>query len=148
MSIGGWWKTRRKREAALRAAFVKLLLKEPVKKVKFYKGNRSISLEFCDVRVRYPIRVQREVYVGHWGRRTGIRIDRAMLGRGMSKSFRALAVHEAIERMLVERYGLPVDREAHDVATAKERQYMRRVGGSWKRHQDAVYRVWKKRGGH
>ncbi|MFH1623340.1 MAG: hypothetical protein ABIA12_02370 [Candidatus Aenigmatarchaeota archaeon] len=101
---------RSKREQALRAAFVKVLMGTPVKGVKFSKDNRSISLSFSGERVRYAIRVQREVYVGHWGRSTGIHIDSAMLSKGRGRSFRALVVHEAIEKFLVEKYGLSADR--------------------------------------
>jgi len=139
---------RKRREEALRAAFVKVLMRSPVKDVRFSEGNRRISLSFAGERAAYAIRVQREVYVGHWGRKSGIHIDRAMLSKGRSKSFKALAVHEAVEKFLVERYGLREDEEAHVVATAKERQYLERAGGDWNAHQASVYRLWAKLDGH
>jgi len=139
---------RKRREEALRAAFVKVLMKSPVKDVRFSEGNRRVSLTFAGERAAHAIRVQREVYVGHWGRKSGIHIDRAMLSKGRSKSFKALAVHETVERLLVERYGLREDEEAHVVATAKERQYLERAGGDWNAHQASVYRLWAKLDGH
>jgi len=151
MSIGSWWRNRRKRKQALRAAFVKFLVKSPVKDVKFSKGCKRVSLAFLGGRVRYAVRVGREAYVAEWSRRRPeIRVDAAMLPRGSGRlrEFRALCVHEAVEKHLAERYGLPADREAHDVATAKERQYLQRAGGDWRKHQAAVCRVWKRRGGH
>ena len=148
MPVSRQWRNRRRREEALRAAFVRTLMRTPVKGVKFSKGNRSVSLSFAGERAAYAIRVQREVYVGHWGRKSGIHIDRAMLSKGRTKSFKALAVHEAVEKFLVERYGLREDEEAHVVATAKERQYLERTGGDWNAHQASVYRLWAKLDGH
>ena len=139
---------RKVRNAALHAAFVRMLLRTPVKGVKFSKGNRSVSLSFADERVACAIRVQREVYVGHWGRKSGIRIDRSMLSKGRGRSFKALCVHEAVEKFLVESYGLREDEEAHVVATAKERQYLEAAGGDWNAHQALVYRLWTKLDGH
>jgi hypothetical protein len=145
---GKEWKRRRQREQALHVAFVKVLLKSPVKDVSFSKGDKKISLAFSGERASYRILVEREVYVGDWSKRRGeLHIDKGVISKG-SRSFKALCVHEAVEKFLVERYGLRLDEEAHVVATAKERQYLRRIGGSWKSHQMIVHRLWLKLDGH
>lgn len=142
-------KNHKKREGALRSAFVKVLMKSPVKNVKFSKGNKKISLKFFGERIFYHILVKREVYVGHWSRKRGeIHIDKELFSKKHMKSFKALCVHEAIEKFLVEKYGLKLDEEAHVVATKKEKQYLESIGGNCRSHQRIVYNLWAKLDGH
>jgi hypothetical protein len=134
---------RRKRERAMRIAFVKALIRYPVKGVTFSHNYHRISLTFFGERISHKIIVKRERYIGAWSRkRDEIDVDKHFSTRDHIKSFRAICVHEAVEKYLGEKYGLHEDTEAHEVATAKERQYLRKIGGNWRSHQILVYRVW------
>lgn len=136
------------REDVLRAAFVKILLKTPLKHVKFSNRNRRISLDFFGEKFSYRIVVKRERDIADWSRRRKeIYIDKQIAEKDRffhTDSFKALCVHEAVEKFLVEKFGLKVDEEAHVVATKKERQFLKKIGGSWRSHQMLVYRKWKK----
>jgi len=143
------WKRRKQRDQALRAAFVRMLVRKPVKDVRFSGGNKRVALTFCGERVCYKVLAEREVYIGDWSRRRAeLHVDKELFSREHIRSFKALAVHEAVEKLLSEKYGLRVDDEAHAVATAKERQYLRHEGGNWKNHQMVVHRLWLKLDGH
>jgi hypothetical protein len=136
------WK-RKKRDKALRSAFVKALMRYPVKGVMFSHNYHRISLTFFGERISHKIIVKRERYIGAWSRRRDeIDVDRHLDSRDHIKSFKAICVHEAVEKYLGEKFGLHEDTEAHEVATAKERQYLRKIGGNWRSHQILVYHVW------
>jgi len=141
---------RDKREDALHAAFVKILLRSPLKDVKFSKGNKRISMTFFGEKISYRIIVKRVKGIGNWSRkREEIYIDKQITTRNRlphTASFKALCVHETVEKFLVEKYGLDVDNEAHVVAVKKEKQYLKKMGGDWKSHQMLVYRKWTKLG--
>jgi len=143
------YKIRKKREAALHAAFVKILMRSPVKGIRFFGGDKKISLTFFGERFSYRILVKREIHVGGWnkGKEGEIRIDKDLFSK-QKKSFRALCVHEAIEKFVAEKYGLKVDDEAHVVATKKEEQYLKSIGGNWRSHQILVYHLWDRLNGH
>lgn len=136
-----------KREDALRATFVEILLKTPLKNVKF-SNDKRISAEFFGEKFSYRVVVKREPDIADWSRkRKEIYIDRQIATKDRflhTDSFKALCVHEAVEKFVVEKFGLKVDEEAHIVATKKERQYLKKIGGSWRSHQALVYRKWKK----
>jgi hypothetical protein len=140
---------RRKRQKEMRAAFVKVLLKSPVKDVRFSKGYGRIGLKFFGEKLSYNIVVRREAHVAEWNRRReDIYVDKAMLSRKSMRSFKALCVHEAVESFVSEKYGLNTDKEAHVVATKKEEQYLKGLGGNWRNHQLAVHHLWNRLGGH
>lgn len=142
-------KNHKKREATLRAAFVKMLMRSPVKDVVFSKGNNQVSLTFLGDRFYYRVVVKREVHVGGWSRRRDeIRIDKELLKKEHVKSFKALCVHEAVEKHLAEKYGLKIDEEAHHVATKKEKQFLKSIEGNWRSHQMVVHHLWLKLDGH
>jgi hypothetical protein len=135
----------REREKNLRAAFVNTLTNSQLGKVEFSENYDKISVRFFGEKFSYRIVVKREVNVGSWNRREGeIYIDKDMFEPKDMDSFKALCVHEAIEKFLVERFGLKVDEESHLVATAKEQQYLERIGGNWRSHQLKVYHLWDK----
>jgi|GEM_PF-2505394 len=135
----------KKHENALREAFVKVLLKSPLGKVRFSDDERHISVIFFDEKFSYRIVIKREVNVGSWSKsKDEIFIDKEILETENIKSFKALCVHEAVEKFLVETYGLDLDKEAHVVATKKEEEYLKRIGGSWRSHQLVVYHLWDK----
>ena len=94
-------------------------------------------------RIADRILLKREVHVAEWSRRRKqIFIDRNISGFGRENSFRALCVHEAVEKFLAETYGLTVDNEAHVVATRKEREFLEKNGGNWRSHELVVYWDW------
>ncbi|HLC38040.1 MAG TPA: hypothetical protein VJI71_01160, partial [Candidatus Norongarragalinales archaeon] len=68
-------------------------------------------------------------------------IDREILGKDREKSFRALCVHEVVEKFLCEKFRLSLD-DAHKVATRKEKEYLEKIGGNWRSHELIVYWDW------
>jgi len=135
----------KKRIENLHRNFVKILLKWPVTDVKF--SNNRISLTFFNQRISDKIIKKRENHVAEWSRRRKeIFIDRAFGNEEREKSFRALCIHEVVEKFLVEKFGLKLDEEAHVVATKKEREYLESVKGDWKSHELKVFWDWHKLG--
>lgn len=131
----------------LHKAFVKLLMKYPITDIKFSKGR--ISLSFFGNRISDKIIIKREDHVAEWSRkRKEIFIDKNFGEKEKEKSFRALCIHELIERFLYEKFGLNVDEEAHVVATQKEKEYLESVKGNWKSHELKVFWDWHKHGEH
>ncbi len=127
----------------LHRAFVKILLKYPVKNIKFFDGK--ISLTFFGHRISDKVIVKKEDHVAEWSRRRKeIFVDKNMA----NKSMKALCVHETIEKFLVDKFGLELDSEAHIVATQKEREYLNMIGGNWRSHELAVYWEWHRQGEH
>ena len=135
------------KEAALHRTFVKILLKAPVSKVKF-SGNR-VSLYFFSHRISDKITTKKEDHVAEWSRkRKEIFVDKKITNEHMKKSFKALCVHEVVERFLVEKFGLKLDEEAHVVATQKEKEFLKDIGGNWRSHELIVYWDWHRLGEH
>lgn len=122
------------------------LLKEPVTNVRFSKNR--VCLDFFGHRISDLVLVQTEDHVAEWSRRRKqVFIDRGISGPDRKISFRALCVHEVVEKFLAEKYGLNVDKEAHKVACVKEKEYLKKHGGNWRSHELIIYWVWKKLGG-
>ena len=135
------------RDKALRQAFIKLLLKFPVRDVKF-SGNK-VSLTFFGHRISDKIVTQREDHVAEWSRRRKeIFIDKKITDEHRKKSFKALCVHEVIEKFLTEHFGFRADTESHIVATRKEKEYLKHLRGNWKSHELIVYWDWHRMGDH
>ncbi len=135
------------KEVALHRAFVSILLKAPVARVKF-SGNR-VSLDFFSHRIFDKVVIKREDHVAEWSRkRKEIFVDKKITEEHRKKSFKALCVHEVIERFLVEKFGLRLDEEAHAVATQKEKEYLKSIGGNWRSHELIVYWDWHRLGEH
>ena len=131
----------------LHQTFVKILLKSPVTNIKFSKER--LSLNFFNHRISDKITVKREDHVAEWSRkRREIFIDKNFGEGEKEKSFRALCIHELIERFLVEKFGFKLDEEAHIVATQKEKEYLKSVKGNWKSHELKVFWDWHKLGEH
>ncbi len=117
------------------------LLDAPVSNVRFSKNK--VSLGYLGSRVSDSILVKREKHVAEWSRRRKqVFVDREILGSDREKSFRALCVHEAVEKFVSEKFGLDVDTEAHPVAARKEREYLEKIGGNWRSHEHIVYWDW------
>ena len=83
----------------LHQTLVKILLKSPVTNIKFSKYK--ISLNFFGHRISDKLTIKREDHVAEWSRkRKEIFIDKNFGEREKEKSFRALCIHELIERFL------------------------------------------------
>ncbi|MFH1587248.1 MAG: hypothetical protein ABID38_05300 [Candidatus Diapherotrites archaeon] len=123
------------------------LLKMPVKSLKFSGGK--ISFNFFGHKISDKIVVKKEDHVAEWSRRhREVFIDRKFGKREMGRSLKALALHEAVEKFLVERCHLKLDEEAHVVATKKEKELLEKLGGNWRSHELIVYWDWHKQGEH
>jgi len=134
-------------ENALRHEFVEILSKFPVRGVKF-SGNR-ISLSFLGHKISDHVITKREEHVADWSRRRKeLFIDKKINIQDRRKSFKALCVHELIEKFLVEKFGLKVDTEAHVIAAKKEKEYLKSIGGNWRSHELIVYWDWHRLGEH
>ena len=135
------------REDDLRRTFVKLLMKFPLRDVRI--SNDKVSLRFFGNRISDKVVIKREDHVADWSRRRKeIFIDKKITEEDRKKSFKALCVHEVIEKFLVEKFGLKLDTEAHVVATQKEKEYLRSIDGNWRSHELIVYWDWHKLGEH
>ncbi len=135
------------KEDALRHAFIKLLMRFPIKQVRF--SGKKISLTFFGHGISDKVISKREPHVAEWSRRRKeIFIDKKITDEHRKKSFKALCVHEVIEKYLVEKFGFKLDEEAHVVATQKEKEYLKSIGGNWRSHELIVYWDWHRRGEH
>ncbi|MBU1939146.1 MAG: hypothetical protein ABH854_00275 [Candidatus Diapherotrites archaeon] len=130
-----------------RKKLVNKLLKMPVKCIRFFGGK--ISFDFFGHKIGDKIVIKKEDHVAEWSRRhREVFIDRKFGKREMGRSFKALALHEAVEKFLVEKYGLKLDEEAHVVATRKEKELLEKLGGNWRSHELTVYWDWHRQGEH
>jgi hypothetical protein len=126
---------------------MKVFMESPVTNIKFYKNR--ISFNFFGYRISDRITVKRQPHVGEWSRRVRkIVIDKNFNEKDKMKEFKSLCLHEAVERFLVEKFGLNTDNEAHPVAKKKEREYLESMGGNWKSHELNVFWDWHKLGEH
>jgi hypothetical protein len=124
---------------------MKVFMASPVTNIKF-SGNR-ISFNYFGYRISDRITVKKQPHVGEWSRRVSkVVIDRNFKTKERAKEFKSLCLHEAVEKFLVEKFGLNTDNEAHPVAKKKEREYLESVGGNWKSHELKVFWDWHKLG--
>lgn len=141
------FRQRTNKDKILHHAFVKILLKAPLTDVKVV--DSKVSLSFFGHRISDKIMIQHEDHVADWSRRRKeIFIDKKVTDADRKKSLKALCVHEVVEKFLVEKFGLNLDSEAHIVATQKEKEYLRDIGGNWRSHELIVYWDWHKLGEH
>jgi len=119
-----------------------MLKKEKVKRVKIKNG--WISFDYDGEKIRNKIVIRKhEGYVGSWARTTDkVYVDDNLKGKDRD----AIALHEAVEKFVTQKYGFPEDAESHDIATIKEREYLEKIGGDWKKHERKVHRVWRLEG--
>lgn len=122
---------------------VRLLKKEKVKNVQF--GKDWISLEYDGEKIKDKIVIKKhESYVGSWIKtKDKVYVDDDLKGK---VDVKAVALHEAIEKFIAQKYGLRDDREAHDLANFKEKEWLERIDGTWVEHQRKVDKVWRKEG--
>ena len=142
-----FYKVAKQRENNLRKAFIKIMFKTPLKNVVFSKNR--ISLTFFGHRISEKIKIQEEDHVADWSRRRKeIFVDKRIGMGDVKKSYKALCVHEVIEKFMARKYGLRLDEEAHLVAKAKEKEYLDYLGGNWRSHEHIVYWDWHNHGEH
>ncbi len=122
---------------------VRLLKKEKVKNVQF--GKDWVSLEYDGEKIKDKIVIKKhESYVGSWVKtKDKVYVDDDLKGK---VDVKAVALHEAIEKFIAQKYGLRDDREAHDLANFKEKEWLERIDGTWVEHQRKVDKVWRKEG--
>jgi hypothetical protein len=122
---------------------IKSLLKEKVKNVKIRRG--WISFEYDGEKIRNKIVMRKhEGYVGSWARtKNKVYVDDDVKNK---KDVHAIALHESIEKFITQKYGLPEDIESHEIATVKEREFLKKIGGDWRKHERLVEKVWEKEG--
>jgi hypothetical protein len=138
---GSVGKKRARTKAQLKKDLMKTLAAAPVTGVHFTK--RKITLNYMGKRITDEIIIDRERHVAEWSRRRKqIILDRNLSGFDRETSFRALCVHEVVEKFVAEKYGLHVDTEAHFVAAKKEEEYVKAHGGNWRSHELIVYWDW------
>jgi hypothetical protein len=126
---------------------MKVFMESPVTNIKFSKNR--ISFHYFGYRISDRITVKKQPHVGEWSRRVRkIVIDKNFNKKNKIKEFKSLCLHEAVERFLVEKFGLNTDNEAHPVAKKKEREYLESIGGNWKSHELNVFWDWHKLGEH
>ncbi|MBI2547317.1 MAG: hypothetical protein HYW23_02615 [Candidatus Aenigmarchaeota archaeon] len=135
------------REEALRHAFVKILMRVPIRNARVFDSR--VSLQFFGHKISDKVVMKKEDHVAEWSRRRKeVFIDNKIGERDRKKSFKALCVHEVIEKFLAEKFGLRLDTEAHVVATQKEKEYLESIGGNWRSHELIVYWDWHRLGEH
>ena len=122
---------------------IKSLIREKVKNVKIKNGR--ISLKYDGEKITNKIAIKKhEWFVGSWAKTRGkVYIDNDLKGK---KDRDAVAVHEAVEKFVAQKYGLDEDTTAHKIATEKEREYLEKIGGDWRSHQMKVTKVWIREG--
>ena len=137
--------TVKKRTKNAHRELMKVFMKSPVTNIKFTKDR--VSFDFYGHRISDRITVKKQPHVGEWSRRIRkIVIDRYFNKKDELKEFRSLCIHEAVERFLVETYGLNTDNEAHLVAKEKEKEFLKNKNGNWRSHQMKVFWDWHKLG--
>jgi len=136
-------KLRRLRRRKFTKYLIKALIKEPIKNLEI--SDKWISFEYDDEEVSNEIIIKKhEGYVGSWAKtRNRVYIDDSLKGK---KSIKAIALHESIEKLVAQKYGLGEDTDAHRVATAKEKEFLEKISGNWEEHQKKVTKVWKLEG--
>ena len=122
---------------------VKILKREKVKNIQF--GKDWVSFEYDGEKIKNKIIIKKhESYVGSWAKtKDKVYIDDDIKGK---IDVKAVALHESIEKFASQKYGLRYDVEAHDLADAKEKEFLERVDGTWVEHQRKVDKVWRKEG--
>jgi hypothetical protein len=136
-------KIRKTRRGKFVKYLVRILRREKIKNVKF--GKDWVSFEYDGEKIKDKIVIKKhEGHVGTWAAtKDKVYVDDDLKGK---RDVKAVALHEAIEKYIAQKYGLRDDVEAHDLADFKEREFLERVDGTWMKHQRKVDKVWRKEG--
>jgi hypothetical protein len=115
------------------------LKKEPLKSAKFSRG--WIFLEFDNqVIINHVVIERHQRCVGRWDMDLNVvYVDNDLKGIDME----AVAVHESVEKYVSQKYNLNPYKEAHDIATIKEKEFVKKNKGNWKSHQLKVAYIWR-----
>jgi len=116
------------------------LEEESIKNVKFRRG--WIFFEYDRKKLKNQIVIEKhQEFVGRWDSDINVvYVDDDLVGIDME----AVAVHETIEKYVSQKYDLDPYREAHDIATLKEREFIEENKGNWQSHQLKVAHIWRK----
>lgn len=125
----------------------KLAVVRRLKKVRPRKvvvGPGKVELVFGGRKVRFKIVANNaRNHVGEWHRRKPIVfVDKHL--KGLDR--KSIAVHEAVEKHVAQKYELDVDSQAHAIAVKAEREWLKKKKGNWRSHQMKVYHDWKRHG--
>jgi len=120
---------------------VKSLIREPIRNVRVEKDWITFNYDGTTIRNKIVFK-KHEPFVGNWSKKKNeVYIDDDLAGK---LDIRALALHEAVEKFVCQKYGLSDNKEGHQVATAKERMFLERIDGKWDKHEKKVEKVWNK----
>lgn len=87
---------------------------------------------------------EHESHVGSWNLdRQVVYIDDDIEKMGTNLDVNALIIHELSERYLVTVYDMPQG-EAHRIATKYEKQYIKKHGKSWEKHEKIIDKIFDK----
>jgi len=122
---------------------VKILKEEKIKNLRIKDG--WISFEYDGERIRDKIVIKKhECFVGNWAKtKDKVYVDDDLKDK---VDINAVALHEAVEKFVTQKYGLSEDVESHDIANAKEKEYLKKIGKSWEKHQRVVDKIWRMEG--
>lgn len=110
---------------------MKYLSKLNVSKVKFSKNK--ISLIFDGEKLENKVVKKHIISLGEWSREHKVVYCDTHLKK---KDVLPILVHEAVERYITKKYGLKVDKEAHKVADAVEKNFI--SSREWRSHQQRI----------
>lgn len=126
-------------------ALIKRLMNSPVENVVFKKNFIFLTYDGNRLKQKF-VEKERHIHVGEWSRsRKEVYVSD---GRLPPLDKKAIAVHEVIEKYLAQKYKLDVDKEAHKIATEKEKEWFKKMGGNWRSHELIVYWNWHRLGEH
>ena len=116
------------------------LKKEPISSVEFRRGWDS--LEYDGKKLKNHIIIEKhQEFVGRWDLDiNAVYLDDDLEGLDME----AVAVHETIEKYVSKQYKIDSYKDAHEIATLKEKEFIEKSKGNWQSHQLKVAHIWKK----
>jgi len=119
---------------------IRRLEEESFKNVKFRRG--WVSLEYDGKKLKNQIVIEKhQKFVGRWDQDiNAVYLDDDLEGIDME----AVAVHETIEKYISQKYEFDPYREAHAIATLKEKEFIKENKGNWQSHQLKVAHIWRK----
>lgn len=119
-----------------RRGLIKKLSAKRASSISFKNGY--ITLEFDGHSFRNRVRKKHDPTIGNWSRRHHeVHYDEHVTGRDVLP----ILVHETIEKYCTQHYGLHTQSEAHKVALAVEKKFIRNAK-QWKIHEGRIQGWW------
>jgi len=117
--------------------------KEPTS---FSSDRHKACLTFDDHKICCKVVTKdHEPHIGTWNKDTPtVYVDDDMGKLGTDLDVQAIILHEMIERYLSTVYKMPENGEAHRIAEKFEKQYIKKNGGNWEKHEWLVSKVFDK----